>query len=91
MFAVWRWQITIIAMADFEVTRDDLLRLRGLVGEVGLVKAAKRLKLSRDTLLRILAEQPIRRGSAALMREALGTTGASLAMAADDAGRSRGR
>lgn len=59
---------------DYEVllTDAELARLNERVASCGVGRTADSLKLSRMTLLHILARQPARRGSVAMVRIGLG-------------------
>lgn len=55
-----------------EVIDDDGRRLvEELCQEIGVAGAAKQLDVGKDSLLRVLAKQPIRRGTLHMLRQAL--------------------
>ena len=56
-----------------DVTAAERQRVKELHDRLGTPKTAKRLGLSPDTVLRILAEVPVHRGTVLLLREALAT------------------
>lgn len=58
-------------MLDLEVAESERAAVGRLCAEIGPVRAAKQLGISRDSLLRVLAKQPIRRGTVLVLRQAL--------------------
>lgn len=54
-----------------ELSQEELLRIKALLDALGLGAAAEKLDVSRESLLRVLASTPVRRGTLALLRQSL--------------------
>ena len=59
------------AAENAEVSTEERQRVAALRDALGIPEAAKKLGLSRDSLLRILAASPVHRGTVLVLREAL--------------------
>jgi hypothetical protein len=56
---------------DHQISEGERTQVEKLCGELGMPRAAERLGLTSGSLLRVIAKQPIRRGTAALLKQAL--------------------
>lgn len=58
-------------MPDITIDAATLATLRAMTANAGIEKTAKAIGVSRDTLLRILASLPVRKGTVLLILESL--------------------
>lgn len=58
----------LINTSDMLLNEEELAGLRDRMGRIGEARTAESLRLSRMTLLRLLARQPVRLGSISLAR-----------------------
>lgn len=56
---------------DCTVSEDERTQVERLCAELGMPRAVERLGLTSGSLLRVIAKQPIRRGTAVLLKQAL--------------------
>jgi len=76
-------------MANGALSESELIDIRAAIQRLGLPAVARALNMPASTLARVAAGGAYHAGTASLIRERRGAPG--LAMAADDAGRERGR
>lgn len=60
---------------DVPVDEVDRLAVEALCNRVGVRQAAEKLGMSRDSVLRVVARQPIRKGTLLVLKDALAKAG----------------